>query len=308
MNIPVNLAIFASRESLAELAATFEQAQLELASGSFIDILINGNEPLVKQFLLWNCNRKARKDVKLRIWFLTAPDKANAWNQHIHEISIPGLDAIYVDGYVQISTNAVSELEKTLNSRDEILGSSAVPTVGRSAKAIAKTMQMEGGFHGNLCAIRSTAMAEMRKRNIRIPIGMYRVDAIMGAFLSFGLKNSDRIWEPKRYIPTTFQATWNSKSKKWYKPSDLIAWYRRSLRQSRGKIENAAVKHHLTVEKTALEELPVHIGQLFQNWKTACPFDATAMERKYRSSFKYLDRYSPPAESTLVAQKRFEEQ
>jgi len=245
-------------------------------------------------------------NVTVRIWSLEVADKANAWNQHIHEIWHQGIDAVYIDGYARITSNAVSNLLKTMKSNAEVLGSSGVPTIGRSAKSIAKTMEVEGGFHGNLCAIRSTAMVEMRKRKIRIPVGMYRVDAIMGAFLSFGLKNDTRTWEPKRYIPVTFDATWTIESKKWYRPQDIIAWYRRSLRQSRGKVENAAVKYHLTVENTAFEHLPEHVGQLFNRWKTACPADGAVMERRYRSSFQYLEQFSPPDPLALPAKKRFE--
>ena len=306
MNIPVNLVIFASRESVKDLAEAFEHAKQGLHPGSFIDVLINGNEELATHFVGWFSNKSLNDDVKCRIWSLEVADKANAWNQHIHEIWHQGLDAIYVDGYARVTSNAVSSLLKTMKSNAEVLGSSGVPTVGRSAKSIAKTMEIEGGFHGNLCAIRSTAMAEMRKRKIRIPVGMYRVDAIMGAFLSFGLKNDTRIWEPKRYIPVTFDATWNIESKKWYRPQDIIAWHRRSMRQSRGKVENAAVKYHLTVENTAFEHLPEDIGQLFNRWKSACPADAAVMERRYRSSFQYLEQFNPPDPLALPAKKRFE--
>jgi len=57
MNYTVNLAIFASRESVKDLVEAFEHAKQGLYPGSFIDVLINGNEELATHFVEW-CSKK----------------------------------------------------------------------------------------------------------------------------------------------------------------------------------------------------------------------------------------------------------
>ena len=95
---------------------------------------------------------------------------------------------------------------------------------------------------------------------------MYRVDSIMGAFLSFGLDNVTNPWLPKKYIPIAIDATWHVDEKRWFRVKDILAFFKRKRRQAKGIIENAALKYHLVTLKIPLNELPRHINQIISRW------------------------------------------
>ena len=245
MDRPVNLVIFSSRENISTISKTISCAIKAVPDGSFVDVLVNGNQELAEQIDLW-VSQNMRFVNHLSIWYIPLSDKGNAWNQHIHKIWRNNMNSIYMDGYVRLSRNDICALSETLRCKKSALGTSGVPTVGKSAKVIRQTMHKDGGFHGNLCAIKLEALNQLRDRNIRIPLGMYRVDSIMGAYLSFNLDNKIFAWDPHQYLPVTSTATWENEEKKWYRWRDVFAWIKRRNRQAKGKFENAAVKYHLT--------------------------------------------------------------
>ena len=294
---PVNLAIFSSRESSAELVKTIHSAIAAVPDNSLIDILINGNLALSRDIASVLSHEKVRPCHTIRVWHIPAADKANAWNQHIHSISDMDMDCVYIDGYVQLRRDAITKLQETLASHPGALGSSGAPSTGWSAKAITATMKADGGFHGNLCAITANALSQMRKAGIRIPLGMYRVDALMGAYLSFGLANTNRTWSPKEHVPVTFDATWHCRSKKWYSLQDINAWLKRRERQVRGKVENAAIKQLFVHEGIRLEDIPRDVAQLSRNWITSKQF--SQHDKKFRAAINHLTSYTPPRPDDL---------
>lgn len=294
---PVNLAIFSSRESSAELAKTVHAAIAAAPENSVIDILINGNPALSRGIASILSKEDLRPRHTIRVWHIPAADKANAWNQHIHYVCEMDMDCVYIDGYVQLKRDAITKLQETLASHPRALGSSGAPSAGWSAKEITATMKADGGFHGNLCAITVNALAQMRRNGIRIPIGMYRVDALMGAFLSFGLANTSRTWSPKEHVPVTFDATWHCRIKKWYSLQDINAWIKRRERQIRGKVENAAIKQLLVHEGIRLEDIPGDVAQLSRNWVNSKQF--SQRDKKFRAAIHHLTSYTPPRPDNL---------
>ena len=180
MEKPVNLVIFASRENIETTSNTLLHSLQAVSSGSRIDILINGNRNLSEKLHRWIACKITDYKEKIKIWQISIPDKGNAWNQHIHSIWRQDMDAVYIDGYVRITSYSVSALLKTLKSNPLSLGTSGIPTIGYSSKIIQHEMRKTGGFHGNLCCIKMEALDQMRIRNIRIPLGMYRVDGLIG--------------------------------------------------------------------------------------------------------------------------------
>lgn len=299
---PINLAIFCSRESFFKATHTIRNAINAIPRGSIVDVLVNGNPVLSEQIDLWIKSTTLGNNV--RVWQILAADKGNAWNQHIHKIWPGTLDTVYIDGYVQISSSAICALTHTLANHPEALGTSGLPTVGYSARATRKTAIEEGGLHGNLCAIKAEALDQMRKRQIRIPLGMYRVDSIVGAFLSFGLNNLQNAWNPELFIPLTPDATWTCDQKKWYRAKDWLDWKNRRARQAKGDFENLAVKYQLAVLKTKLEDLPNDVNALIIEWQSGLAHNsmgAHVVSRRHQAALALLLRYTPPPLADLVA-------
>ncbi len=305
MTKPINIAIFASRERVGELTKTISSAISTAPAKSVIDIVINGNTPLalkIKDTLTTSGNVKNHS---IRAWSIPAADKANAWNQHIHLIGNKDMDCIYVDGYVQLKNDSISKLQETLTRNPTALGSSGAPTSGLSSKKIIAAMKVDGGFHGNLCIISAKALSQVRDMNIKLPLGMYRVDSLMGALLSFGLSNSNRKWQPKLNIPVSFESTWYCTEKKWYSIKDVRAWIKRRERQARGKIENAAIKQLLVHEGTRLQDIPRDVATLTRAWASITQASATKINYP-KKAIKQLMSYTPPHPSELTPQKIYE--
>ena len=306
MDTPVNLAVVASRESFIAITNTLSCAIKAVPEGSRIDVLINGNKDLADQTYHWATRSIPHKTRHLQIWNIPVGDKGNAWNQHIHAIWQRDMDAIYIDGYVRVTKDAISALSRTLAYNASSLGTSGLPTIGASAAKLRRQMQIEGGFHGNLCSIKSAALEQIRNRNIRIPLGIYRVDGLMGAFLSFGLDSSMHTWDPFRFIPLTAEASWVCDKKKWFHVRSLVAWKNRRERQARGDIENAAIKYHLTELKCLPEALPTNIRSLVSAWSDLRPLDARTLinrSSRHRDAMAFISKYVPPAPDTCTAYK-----
>lgn len=303
---PVNLVIFAARENISTLTTSLSCALHAIPEGSRVDVLVNGNHELADQISAWICCNTAIEAKQCQVWYISVADKGNAWNQHIHTIWQQDLDAVYIDGYVRISRDAIAALSKTLADNPTALGTSGLPTVGASARTLQQTMRTEGGFHGNLCAIKASALAQLRGRGIRIPLGMYRVDSIMGAFLSFGLDNTVHPWDPFRYLPTTTDARWECDEKKWYRWQDIVAWLNRRKRQIRGAFENAAVKYYLADSKRLPETLPDNVHELVLTWSRSNPNSANALIKqsvRHREAMHFFSDYVPPAPADCIASR-----
>ncbi|MBK7646012.1 MAG: hypothetical protein IPJ12_02250 [Betaproteobacteria bacterium] len=248
------------------LELTVKHAILAIPDDSIIDIVINGNESNVERFVERLALVKIYRPIEIYVWSIKLADKGNAWNTHIHKIwRDNGLDVVYIDGYVRVDPSSIDSICRSM-LLPEALGSSGLPSIGKSAKAIRKEMLKNGGFHGNFCGISHRAMKVIKTKDIRIPIGMYRVDSIMGAFLSFGLDNVTNPWLPKKYIPIAIDATWHVDEKRWFRVKDILAFFKRKRRQAKGIIENAALKYHLVILKIPLNELPRHINQIISRW------------------------------------------
>ena len=295
---PVNLVIFSSREDVSTIAGTISSAVQSIPNGSIVDVLVNGNKQLAQQIDTWALQNIKSVD-QLNIFYIPLPDKGNAWNQHIHTIwrESMNMNSIYIDGYVRVSRAAISALASTLECNVNALGTSGVPTVGASAKLLSRRMQREGGFHGNLCAIRTEALRQMRNRGVRIPLGMYRVDSLVGAFLSFNLDNINHAWDPHKCVPLTVAASWECEEKKWYRWKDVAAWMKRRNRQAQGDFENSAVKYHLTRLKCSFEELPSDVRSLVDAWMNACPEDVSRLRHssvRHKKAMENIVDYVSP--------------
>lgn len=263
---PVNIAILSSRESLDVLVSTVQSAVKAVPMNSIVDVVINGNNENAKYIVQALNVLDGYESIKIFIWFISKADKENAWNTHIHQIWRSNDQfAIYIDGYVKVDSVSIDAICNAM-SKQGALGGTGLPSIGRSAKAQRDEMVKNGGFHGNFCGLTQRAMEIIRANGIRIPIGMYRVDSVMGAYLSFGLDNINNEWRPKEYIKIASDATWQVEKKHWYKIKDIVAAIKRKKRQAKGGIENLAIKYYLVNMGIPIQDIPVSIEQIISRW------------------------------------------
>lgn len=263
------LAIFAYRESKEQLINTLGAARRGTNSDTTIDLLINGNSPLANELGKWleTCGEDW---ARLRVWSIKFGDKANAWNSYFHQIWQGEELVFFSDGYVSLRPDSVQLLGSALLDQPNKLGGSGIPSGSISARQLARTMLSEGGFHGNFCALKGDVINDIKRRSIRIPRGLYRTDSLVGAWLSFGLNPVDRGWDPDRLLVHP-NVTWDTPPKHWWRYSDIVAKFRRKLRQARGRLENAAIRYFLATRKWQPESLPSDARQLINNWIANSP-------------------------------------
>ncbi|MDO9504989.1 hypothetical protein [Hydrogenophaga sp.] len=282
-----------------------------IPSHGVVDLLVNGNPPLAASLAkLINLPSDVQRSCKIRVWNIPLGDKANAWNTYIHQIWESESLVFFIDGYVRLRPDSLRSMASALASRPSALGGTGVPTIGRSAERLRREMLTYGGFHGNLCCVRGSVIAEMRKRNIRIPLGLYRVDSLMGAILTFGLNPLDNAWEPSRIVVVE-TSSWDLDMKSPWRWDDWVGKGKQLERQFRGEMENAAVKFLFTVLKHQPEGLPADVRALVEGWKAV---DQVGFQRfvlshplpalAYRRHCRQLPDWSRKDEAELLVQMK----
>lgn len=271
--------VIAAREDVTTLSSTINAAIVACAEQrAVVDVVINGNRALAasiaeafEQFRLGEAG-----SITLRIWSSLIGDKSHAWNQYVHDIW-PGSEITYfVDGYARPQPDAFSLIAEALEGAPESLAGTGVPSVGRSASKLAQQMIEGGGIHGNMHAIRGTVIEALRERNFRLPLGLYRGEATVGAVLAFRLDPANHRWVRGTTVVQP-EATW------WHEPAsiwslnDLIGQLKRRFRQARGTLENRAVRQHLSVSRKAPEDLPATADEFIGNWIRDFPGEARSL-------------------------------
>jgi hypothetical protein len=286
------VAIFSSREGpeLLErtLRATVEACQKHTV---VIDLLMNGGNAPLAEAVAQRCGRLPGGDGLLRIWHLPAPDKATTWNRYVHGIWPGGNVSFYIDGDAQVAPDAFVAMQRALEAEPQAWIASAVPTEGRSARAMREAIIRERGIHGNLFALRGAAVDSLRETDFHLPIGIYRTDPTLAAAIKFHLDPAHNDWTPEAIVPVP-DATWSYQALSWWKTADLKTHFRRMLRQAQGEYENAAVRDHLAIRKLPAGTLPRDSKELVLTWVAAHPDEAAALARRNRLCGTALRRLS----------------
>lgn len=267
-SLPWAVAIFAARESVATLAEVVHAIVVACTGHSTrIDVLVNGNADLAQELAHHFTSHPISADSKAHIciWFIKLGDKAQTWNTYVHRLYQGSRLTFFIDGYARPKTDALNELALALNGDDHALAATGVPSCGSSARSLSKAMQQSGGIHGNLFALTSRAMDEIRRRKFRLPMGLYRTDALIGAALTFGFDPARYKWDASR-IQVQPTSTWDFKPLQWWRLGDLKTHLKRKGRQAQGELENLAVRDHLSRRRLAPETLPQTARDLVLRW------------------------------------------
>jgi hypothetical protein len=273
-----SVAIIASRESAAVLSRCINAA-LAACDGhaAVVDVVINGNPALAREAAEVAASDGYRCGTsQVRIWSIAAGDKAHAWNQYVHDIWPGGDIVFFVDGYAEVRPDAFATLSRRLAAAPDALGVTGVPSSGRSAASHREYMLRHGGFHGNMHALSGLALETLRKKGIRLPLGLYRTDSLIGAALLFKLAPESFKWDTSRVV-VAGDATWDVPGLAKLTLKNLVSQAKRKLRQAQGELENRAVREHLSVRRLPLEQLPGTAHELVNRWVSEQPSQAWRM-------------------------------
>ena len=264
-----SVAVFSSRERTDVLEATV-RAALRACAGhaAVVDVLVNGNADLARDVRARLDRDAEPRDAKVRVWFIALADKAHAFNEYIHRLWPGGTIAHFIDGYASPEPLAFDAIARALASDAFPLAATGMPTAGRSASALRASMLREGGIHGNLYALRGSVIDTIRTERCRLPLGLYRTDPLVGAWLAFGLDPARHEWDVRR-IKVVPDANWRFDPLSMWRRRDLAAHARRWMRQQQGRVENSAIQDFLAVRRLHPRALPTTIGELVTTWVRA---------------------------------------
>jgi hypothetical protein len=173
-----------------------------------------------------------------RVMTIDQPDKANAINQYLHALRPAAGLHVFVDAYAAVAPDAIAWLAAALRRHPAANAAAAVPTSGRSAAAFRAMQREQSTIHGSLFALRDTFVARLVALGLRLPVGLYRGDGLLGSFLLHDLDAAHGAWDRQRIVVTP-EATWT------VGPAlrrDIGRHARRLVRQGRGRLENEAIK------------------------------------------------------------------
>jgi len=260
------IAIIASRESVETLCDVLRKTTN--ACGHIparIDLLINGNEQLAIDLGKAMHSWPVQPNLAIYLWSFSYGDKAATWNAYIHDMNIVADHVFILDGYTRPETSSFSELVAALNAHPDALAATGVPSVGASATTIARAMIRDGGIHGNMFVLSSRAVAEFRRRAIRLPIGLYRVDSLIGAIINFNFDPRQYQWNKDR-IAVQPGATWCFEPLKFWRIKDLLTQLKRRSRQIQGVLENKSIRSFLAIQRKPPEKMPETVQELVTSW------------------------------------------
>ncbi len=180
----------------------------------------------------------------VEIFRIRQADKANAINCFFHDRAIRADAELYfcVDAYATIGENALAAMAQQFAECPEAVAATGVAINGRTEpRSMRETVEVGGVIHGQFYALQPDFLRRMVDGGIRLPIGLYRGDGLIGSMAAHNLDAMGQPWKNSRMIGVA-GATFEIESLSMFRLRDLRRQFRRKVRQMRGRIENEAVK------------------------------------------------------------------
>jgi hypothetical protein len=205
-----------------------------------------------------------RYGLPCRIYMLAFGDKANAINQFFYRIREDAKLYFFVDGYTKISSTAFQAMDRCLSDRPDVLAATGVAANGRTMP-LATPAALDGGgqLHGQLHALRRDFIDRLVGRGIRLPIGLYYGDGLVGSMVMHDLDPRHVEWKTAR-IAGLADASYEIPTLSLYRLRDLRRQFSRKIRQMRGRLENAAIRS--IVYHAGYEGLPEYSDDMIESF------------------------------------------
>ncbi len=206
----------------------------------------------------------ARHDLPARAVSITLADKSNAINHALTTLREPADLHVFVDGYAVMGDHALVALGAALDRSPDAQAATGVATGSGSMAALTGATLREGGrLHGQLHALRPSFVDRLTAAGLRLPIGLYRGDGLLGSMICHDLDPLGTPWDPHRIVGAA-EATYCLPRLKPWRPADARRVFRRRVRQMRGRMENAAIKSIIYTQ--GYEGLPEFADDMIADW------------------------------------------
>jgi glycosyltransferase involved in cell wall biosynthesis len=295
-----SVVVFAHNEA-ASLPACL-QAIAEAGRGAMMDVtvLLNGSTDASPAVAMASLRRVGLQG---RVCLIPHADKANAINQFLHWLRPTAETYVFVDAYAVVEPHALRHLARALQAAPAANGAAAMPSSGRSAASLRRQIEEQGGLHGSLFALRGTFVERLVAQGVRLPLGMYRGDGLLGSLLLHDLDAQGGGWERERIVVAR-EATWKAPTLRPWRLQDARRYWRRLIQQARGRLQWPAIRSAIydparPANAAGFAALPAEADRLTLEWLAAEP--KNRMPRWWQDPFAVLAlrrmRQAPPPPS-----------
>jgi hypothetical protein len=214
-------------------------------------------------------------------------DKSNAINCFFHDLRAPADAVCCVDAYAVIGPDSLSGFARAFAGRPDARLATGIAINGRSEpRAVERTLTVGGVIHGQLYAPGRAFIDRLTGLGLRLPLGLYRGDGLLGSMAAHDLDPLSYPWENRRVVGVR-EATYEIASLSPFRPADLLRHLHRRVNHMRGRLENAAIKE--VIYASGYAALPEHADDMIRAYLSAHgppptplrdrPFMAAALRR-----------------------------
>jgi len=234
-----NIAIFARNEAATIATCINSVADAIGDHRAVITLVVNGSSDRSAE-TAWQTAQK--RGMPIRIYTMPYPDKANAINRFYYELREPAAVYFFVDAHVKVGTLAFEAMARLLSEDPERRAATGVAVSGRTMPLATEATLRQGGIvHGQLHALPASFIDEIVRREIRLPIGLYYGDGLLGSMANHDLDPIGNDWMPRR-VAGVREASYEISVLSIFRLENWHRQFRRTVRQMRGRLENAAIR------------------------------------------------------------------
>jgi glycosyltransferase involved in cell wall biosynthesis len=256
-----NVAVFCRNERRSIARCIESIADASRGRRTLITLIVNGSTDDSATLALGAARRRG---IAIAVYTIAHADKANAINQFFYALRGSASYYFFIDAYVKIGPNALAAMEACLATRQDVIAATGVAVNGRTMYRNTQPTLIEGGrLHGQLHALRPDFIARLTARKVRLPIGLYYGDGLIGSMTMHDLDPLHVAWEPKR-IGGSPEATYEIPTLSPFRLHDLRRQFQRKVRQMRGRLENLAIRS--IVYGRGYEGLPEFADQMVRSY------------------------------------------
>jgi hypothetical protein len=199
-----------------------------------------------------------------RIYEIAHADKSNAINHSFGALRQAARLHVFVDAYAVIARDTFTGFATVLSRHHEAVAATGIAGNGRTMKAATEeTLEKGGRLHGQLHAFRPAFLDRLVAAGLKLPIGLYRGDGLLGSMACHDLKPLENPWVSQRVKGTT-EAVYHIPQLSPFRPADVLRQFRRKIRQMRGRMENAAMQE--IIYGQGFEALPHTADEMILAW------------------------------------------
>jgi glycosyltransferase involved in cell wall biosynthesis len=256
-----NVAVFCRNERWSIVHCIESIADASQQRRTLITLIVNGSSDDSAALAL---EAARRRGIPIAVYTIAHGDKANAINRFFHGLREPAHYYFFIDAYARIGPRSLAVMETLLAEQPDAVAATGVAANGRTMVLDTERTFTEGSrLHGQLHALRAEFVDRLVARGLRLPIGLYYGDGLVGSMALHNLDPLHNAWEQKRIVHSP-DATYAIPVLSPFRLRDLKRQFQRKVRQMRGRLQNLAIRS--IVYEHGYEGLPENADDMVKSY------------------------------------------